>query len=163
MWEHSHAPYRDYRACWDIVKDCINTWTNAKKRQKMDSKYQAELNSILDFRPPHLKTLSSLKAYMKSKDKKNWSDDYEFFKGQLKHPQEKTMSNQTDNVLAQCIQKRDERAAKTASFLEKNKGESSVIDSADKKPQCSKTMVSKENIIEKIKVTMFHSRSNAKR
>ena len=56
-----------------------------------------------------------------------WSKNYEFFKGQLKHPQTTSMSNITDIVLAQRIRMREEKAAEALTNMEKNRGEPSAI------------------------------------
>ena len=121
----------------------------------MDSKFQKELNTLLDFRPVSSKSLSALRISMKNKDPVNWGNDYDFFKGQLKYPQTTTMSQNTDSVLAQRIQLREERAAKASNYKAKVLGESSCITNLSDQPISksifSKSLISEENVIEKTK------------
>ena len=119
----------------------------------MDPAFQTEFNILLNLHSTSCQTLLSLKATMKNEDNTNWSMDYEFFKGQLKHPQTTSMSNITDRVLAQCILMKEEKAAKALAYMEKNRGEPSAIvqQSDDSKAIFSRKMISEENTIEKTK------------
>ena len=69
LWERSGIPMSDYRRCWDIVKQCVTKWTSAKKSEKEEPKFQSNLNTLLDLHPVNCQTLSSLKTYMKNKDR----------------------------------------------------------------------------------------------
>ena len=155
LWERAKIPMKDYRGCWDIVKQCISNWTNSRKDIKMDSKFQTELNTLLDFRPVNCRSLSTLKVVLKKNDPVNWSNDFDFMEGQLKYPQTTSMSQNTDSILAQRVQIREERAAKASIYKEKNQGEHScttdLSNQTISKTTFSKSSISEENVIEKTK------------
>ena len=145
LWERSGIPAKDYRGCWDIVKQCIDKWTRAKKSEKESLKFQSDLNTLLDLRPVPYRTLSSLKVYLKKNDEINWKQDYDFFKGQLKHPQTGILSNRTDSILAQRKRVREESASKAAAFIKNNLGETSNSSIAINTPD--KSMTYEMNVI----------------
>ena len=134
LWERARIPMKDYLGCWVIAKECITKWTNSRREIKMDSKFQKQLNTLLDIRPVNCKSLSALKIALKSKDPVNWSNDYDFFKGQLQYPQTTSMSQNTDSILAQRIQRREDRAAKASNYKAKVLGESSCITDLSDQP-----------------------------
>ena len=84
LWTFSCIPTRDYCGCWSIVKQCVSKWVEAKQDMKKSSKFQKDLNTLLDCRPVTCKRLSSLKQALIKTGNPNWGIDYEFFKGQLK-------------------------------------------------------------------------------
>ena len=87
LWVLACIPMQNYRGCWDIVQKCITNWVDAKKHVRKNAMFQNELNNLLDLRPVTCSTLSALKEHLKKSGNPEWKTDYEFFKGQLKHPQ----------------------------------------------------------------------------
>ena len=84
-----------------------------------------------------------------------WEEDYHFFRGQLKYPQEGGMSPSTDRILEAKNKKRAEREAKAQSFKEKHTSahcdEVNSSYSTTSKEEELHTSITESNIIPKCK------------
>lgn len=152
LWECGFIPQKNYRGCWDIVQECINSWTSSKQETKINPRFQKNLNTHLDFRPADCQTLASLKQVLEKTNKLNWREDYAFFKGQMKYPQEGTMTAHVDTILKRKIERKSIKDAKAAAYVERNCGESSISQpQGSEGSSSSHTGISSENIIDKSK------------
>lgn len=118
LWEPSCIPMKYYCGCLEVLKQCVNRWTRAKKATTADLAFQNELNTLIDHHSVNCQTLLLLKVTMKKDDHANGDIDCEFFKRQLKHSQSTSMSKIIKSVLAQSIHIREEKAEKPLAYFQ---------------------------------------------
>ena len=144
LWESSCIPTKNYRGCWDAVKQCVTMWVDAKQDVKKTPAFQNGLDILLDLRPTQNRSLSSLRDYLKMAE---WEEDYKLFKGQLKHPQTGTISSTKDVQLQKKVQKTAPRQAKASSYIERNQDELSASTSSNVTPKNVFDDVCEDNIL----------------
>ena len=135
LWESSCIPTKNYRGCWDAVKQCVTMWVDAKQDVKKTPAFQNGLDNLLDLQPTQNRSLSSLRDYLKMAGNPEWEEDYKLFKGQLKHPQTGTISSTKDAQLQKKVQKTASRQAKASSYIERNQDELSASISSNVTPK----------------------------
>ena len=135
LWESSCIPTKNYRGCWDAVKQCATMWVDAKQDVKKIPAFQNGLDNLLDLRPTQDRSLSSLRDYLKMAGNPEWEEDYKLFKGQLKHPQTGTILSTKDVQLQKKVQKTVSRQAKASSYIERNQDELSSSTSSNVTPK----------------------------
>ena len=108
------------KSCEYDIKRVISHWVDAKQEEKTSHLYQENLNTLLDLRHPSCSTLPTLKKELQKLLGENWEEDYLFFKGQLKFPQDGLMSPTTDRISEAKNKRRAERELKAQAFKENN-------------------------------------------
>ena len=120
LWDFSAIPRKDSEACLHLIQSVISHWVNSKQDEKTSKLYQDNLNTLLDLRPSSCSSLPALKKELQRLVGDNWEEDYQFFKGQLKYPQDGFISPTSDQITEAKRKKREERESKTNVYKEKN-------------------------------------------
>ena len=157
LWDCGAIPRKKSEACTHDVKKVVMGWVNSKKEEKVSQRYQRSLDSLLDLRPVTCSTLPALKKELKrlrGTDDETWLEDYNFFKGQMKHPQEGQMAPNKDRIFEEKSIRRAVREEKTQAYLERMSTDAAPICEQPCSSRRSYTtsvrmQVSEENIISK--------------
>ena len=120
LWDRGAIPRKDNRGCSKAVKTLISKWVDAKQEERMSQFFQDNLDSLFDIRPAIYMDDEKLEAYLKKSNGVYWMDDLEFFKGQLKKPQDGFISPTRDKVLDKKIRTKELKASKAELFRKKN-------------------------------------------
>ena len=91
----------------------INQWKKPEVESRVSPEEQSKLNKFFDLRPSNLLTEEALKNYLMKYSYLSWSEELEFFVGQLNHNlQTSSITSTTDRVQEMVDQEKAKRAAK---------------------------------------------------
>ena len=116
LWNYSAIPHKDIESCTYMVQNVISKWVDSKQEERTSHLFQENLNTLLDLRPSSCSTLPALKKELQTLVGENWMEDYEFFKGQLKYPQDGFISPTSDLITEGKRKRKAERESKADAY-----------------------------------------------
>lgn len=148
LWDCSAIPRKDTEACIYSIQKVISYWVDSKQEEKVSHLFQENLNTLLDLRPSFCSTLPALKKELQTLVGENWEEDYIFFKGQLKYPQDGLMSPTTDHITEAKKKRRADRELKANVFKEKNSTRTDdKLNPTRNVTEAAHMLISEENIL----------------
>ena len=120
IWELTTIPHKSIKSVVSSVHRFIEGWNKISAEIRLKPEEQNKLDKLFDIRPKNLCTDDSLCNYLRKHSTSCWSEEFDFFIGQLRHPQSSTILNIQDKRKAENDKKKAERAAMSHTYFLNN-------------------------------------------
>ena len=125
----------------------IEWWNKISAEIRLKPEERNKLDKLFDIRPKNLCTDDSLRNYLRKHSTSCWSEEFDFFIGQLRHPQFSTIFNIQDKRKAENDKKAERAAMSLIYFLNNSFNSEETSSSQGSKRRSANDMISSQDSV----------------